>query len=337
MGCRKLTYWSKNEGLRKSTTPLKLGVDYYPFGLSFNQQTREGTQGQNYGFQGQEHQKDLDLGWVQFKWRMHNPSIGRFFNVDPLASDYVYNSPYAFSENSPIAFVELEGLEKVLAIYFHGGPSGGGYPSTVGKAGTTGDFYTSTQKATSRSGREFSGIIIAPGATSASGVKTGLDYAKENYEAGDQVIIYGYSYGVDVAVDLTEQLKETGIAVDLLVTVDGSDGPLQNTTVNKDIPDNVDTNLNIYQTDDSGKSGSSRSTGVSSSGTSSGSSTRDSGTSNSPGSNGSPNAAVNPSKTTVINRNVTASGTTHGNIQQKNKNTIQNQINTNIQIYPRKK
>jgi len=92
--------------------------NYYPFGLTFNQQTREGTQDQRYGFQGQEHQKDLDLGWVQFKWRMHNPSIGRFFNVDPLASDYVYNSPYAFSENHVTGHVELEGLEKALPWYF---------------------------------------------------------------------------------------------------------------------------------------------------------------------------------------------------------------------------
>ena len=113
MGCRKLTYEYENEGLRKSETPLKKRVDYYPFGLTFNQQTREDTQDQNYGFQGQEHQKDLDLGWVQFKWRMHNPSIGRFFNVDPLADSYVHNSPYAFSENKVVAHVELEGLESV--------------------------------------------------------------------------------------------------------------------------------------------------------------------------------------------------------------------------------
>ena len=44
---------------------------------------------------------------------MHDPRIGRFFATDPLESSYAYNSPYAFSENSLIAFIELEGLEKV--------------------------------------------------------------------------------------------------------------------------------------------------------------------------------------------------------------------------------
>lgn len=57
-------------------------------------------------------QDDFDLNWYAFKWRNHDPAIGRFFNVDPLAMDYVYNSPYAFSENQVVAHVELEGLEK---------------------------------------------------------------------------------------------------------------------------------------------------------------------------------------------------------------------------------
>lgn len=42
---------------------------------------------------------------------MHDPRVGRFFAVDPLASKYPHNSPYAFSENRVIDGVELEGLE----------------------------------------------------------------------------------------------------------------------------------------------------------------------------------------------------------------------------------
>jgi hypothetical protein len=54
---------------------------------------------------------DLGLNWDSFKWRNHQPDIGRFFNVDPLAEKYYYNSPYAFSENKVVAHVEIEGLE----------------------------------------------------------------------------------------------------------------------------------------------------------------------------------------------------------------------------------
>ena len=42
---------------------------------------------------------------------MHDPRVGRFFAVDPLAMNYPWNSPYAFSENRVIDKIELEGRE----------------------------------------------------------------------------------------------------------------------------------------------------------------------------------------------------------------------------------
>jgi RHS repeat-associated protein len=93
----------------------KSGVVYYPFGLTFNSYQRENGLANNFvKFQSQEHVDDLALNWDSFKWRNHQPDIGRFFNIDPLAEKYVYNSPYAFSENQVVAHRELEGLEKVL-------------------------------------------------------------------------------------------------------------------------------------------------------------------------------------------------------------------------------
>jgi len=62
-----------------------------------------------WGFQGQE--EDRETGWVNYKYRMHDPRTGRFFAVDPLAGEYPHNSPYAFSENRVIDGIELEGLE----------------------------------------------------------------------------------------------------------------------------------------------------------------------------------------------------------------------------------
>ena len=62
-----------------------------------------------YGFQEQE--QDQETGLVNYKYRMHDPRIGRFFAVDPLAKYYSWNSPYAFSENRVMDAIELEGLE----------------------------------------------------------------------------------------------------------------------------------------------------------------------------------------------------------------------------------
>jgi RHS repeat-associated protein len=98
--------------------------DYYPFGLPFNvynldrlRETEIDTAAyepvlrNRIAFQGQEVLKDLNLDWSEFKYRMYDPTIGRFGAVDPLSHDYVYNSPYAFSENVLINGVELEGAE----------------------------------------------------------------------------------------------------------------------------------------------------------------------------------------------------------------------------------
>lgn len=49
-----------------------------------------------------------------FEYRMHDPRIGRFWSIDPLASKYSYNSPYSFSENRTIDAIELEGKEKYI-------------------------------------------------------------------------------------------------------------------------------------------------------------------------------------------------------------------------------
>jgi hypothetical protein len=51
------------------------------------------------------------LNW--FKFRPEDPQIGRFWQVDLLATDYPHNSTYAFSENKVIRHVELDGLEAV--------------------------------------------------------------------------------------------------------------------------------------------------------------------------------------------------------------------------------
>ena len=66
-----------------------------------------------YGFQGQEKDDEIkgEGNSVNYKYRMHDPRVGRFFATDPLEKEYVYNSPYAFSENRVIDGIELEGLE----------------------------------------------------------------------------------------------------------------------------------------------------------------------------------------------------------------------------------
>lgn len=90
-------------------------ADYYPYGMQMpgRQQTSDVYR---YGFQGQEKDDEVKNGEgnsVNYKYRMHDPRIGRFFAEDPLKAKYPHNSPYAFSENVVISHIELEGLEKL--------------------------------------------------------------------------------------------------------------------------------------------------------------------------------------------------------------------------------
>jgi RHS repeat-associated protein len=92
----------------------------YPFGLTMAGISSKAAGGfeSTQKFQGQEfaHNEFSDgsgLEMYEFKYRMHDPQTGRFWQVDPLTDKYIYNSTYAFSENKVTSHFELEGLEAV--------------------------------------------------------------------------------------------------------------------------------------------------------------------------------------------------------------------------------
>jgi len=89
--------------------------DYSPFGVSLDGRTIEGD-GYRYGFQSQERDDEVkgEGNSLNYKYRMHDPRVGRFFAVDPLSQEYPWNSVYAFSENQVIHSIELEGAEKKI-------------------------------------------------------------------------------------------------------------------------------------------------------------------------------------------------------------------------------
>jgi len=86
--------------------------DYYPGGMLLPGR-HANTSDYRYGFQGQELDNEIkgEGNSLNFKYRMHDPRVGRFFAIDPMSPDYPHNSPYAFSENRLIDSRELEGLE----------------------------------------------------------------------------------------------------------------------------------------------------------------------------------------------------------------------------------
>ncbi|MDL5514696.1 RHS repeat-associated core domain-containing protein [Arenibacter sp. M-2] len=131
------------------TTEIVKESNYYPFGLQHKGYNNvvNGAENNYKDFQGQELTKDLGLNVHEWKYRFGDPAIARFWQIDPLAEDYVYNGTYNFSENDPISSVELEGLEKLsVHVYNVIQNNNGGYTATFQmQTTTTGHNWSGTK------------------------------------------------------------------------------------------------------------------------------------------------------------------------------------------------
>jgi len=67
-----------------------------------------------YGFNGKENDDDVkgDGNQQDYGMRIYDPRLGRFLSVDPIGGQFPWNTPYAFAENDPVNFIDLDGLEK---------------------------------------------------------------------------------------------------------------------------------------------------------------------------------------------------------------------------------
>jgi len=83
-----------------------------------------------YGFNGKELDEDFGLNMYHYGFRMYDPAIGRFPSADPIAEKFAFVSPYNYAENSPIANIDLHGLQK-LSIHLAGNLviNGDSYPA----------------------------------------------------------------------------------------------------------------------------------------------------------------------------------------------------------------
>ncbi|MEI2673487.1 MAG: RHS repeat-associated core domain-containing protein [Chitinophagaceae bacterium] len=87
-----------------------------PFGMLLEGRNWEGGSEYRYGFNGKESENEM-LGKqnsIDFGARIYNNRLGRWFNVDNLTAKYPLLSPYIFTADCPVLFIDIDGNDWFL-------------------------------------------------------------------------------------------------------------------------------------------------------------------------------------------------------------------------------
>lgn len=97
--------------------------DYDPFGMILEGRNKA-LSGENYrfGFNGYENTDEIlgENNAIDFGGRVCDSRLGRFFSIDPYASQYPNLSPYIFAANSPILLKDNYGNNPLIAAIIKG-------------------------------------------------------------------------------------------------------------------------------------------------------------------------------------------------------------------------
>ncbi len=85
--------------------------NYYPFGMLWKAPTGDNK----YKYNGKEIQTELDLFTEDYGARQYDPANGRWASVDPMVNKYQSWSPYNYTMNNPIKFIDPDGQKVVYA------------------------------------------------------------------------------------------------------------------------------------------------------------------------------------------------------------------------------
>jgi RHS repeat-associated protein len=90
--------------------------DYYPGGMVMPGRKYPAAGGlYRYGFNGKEKAREITNDDYDFGARIYDGRLGRWLSTDPLQIKYPSLTPYNFSNNSPILFVDRDGREIIIS------------------------------------------------------------------------------------------------------------------------------------------------------------------------------------------------------------------------------
>ncbi|GGA87918.1 DUF6443 domain-containing protein [Puia dinghuensis] len=118
-----------NLTVKQMTGPLQQEQSYYPFGLPMAGISDKALLKSNTPYKanvGTELEEDYGLEYYNTWFRKYDPQIGRFGGVDMLGESTAGLSPYHFSGNNPVSYVDPMGLQFRLPNPNEGGVAGPG-------------------------------------------------------------------------------------------------------------------------------------------------------------------------------------------------------------------
>lgn len=63
-----------------------------------------------YLYNGKELQDEFGLEWYDYEARFYDPQLGLFHTLDHLSEDYYFQSPFVYSANNPVRFIDYRGM-----------------------------------------------------------------------------------------------------------------------------------------------------------------------------------------------------------------------------------
>src|SRR5690606_11500589 len=93
--------------------------NYYPFGLKHNGYNNISPPNSvyKYKYNGKELQDELGLNVYDFGARNYMPDLGRWANIDPLAEQSRRWTPYNYTYNNPVYFIDPDGMQAMSTGY----------------------------------------------------------------------------------------------------------------------------------------------------------------------------------------------------------------------------
>ncbi len=116
LGNTRVTFSDGNNDRIVVSGDIKQINHYYPFGLNM-EGNWNGAKGDNkYGYNGKEWNDDFGLGWNDYGARFYDAAVARWGNIDPLSEKYSKWSPYNYTMNNPIKYIDPNGKDIIITI-----------------------------------------------------------------------------------------------------------------------------------------------------------------------------------------------------------------------------